>query len=61
VTAMSSGLRLAAFAVVLVMIFGAGFGLGRVVGPVGSDPSPAGQHPAGVEHPSEAGHGEMGS
>ncbi|MBK6855777.1 MAG: hypothetical protein IPG97_04260 [Microthrixaceae bacterium] len=60
-TAVSPGLRLAAFAVVLVMIFGAGFGLGRAVGPVGTDPSPTGRHPAGVEHPVEAGHGEMGS
>jgi hypothetical protein len=29
--------RLAAFAVVLLAVFGAAFGLGRAVGPVGSD------------------------
>lgn len=33
--------RLAVFAVGLFAAFGAAFGLGRVVGPIGQDPAPA--------------------
>ena len=35
------GARLVAFALALVLVFGAAFGLGRAVGPVGDDAPPA--------------------
>lgn len=38
---MGAPAKLAGFAVILLLAFGASFGLGRAVGPVGDDPAPA--------------------
>ncbi len=38
---MGAPAKLAGFAVILVAAFGAAFGLGRAIGPVGDDPAPA--------------------
>ncbi len=40
--------KLAGFAVILLATFGAAFGIGRAVGPVGDDPAPAGTTPTTV-------------
>ncbi|MCU1371609.1 MAG: hypothetical protein JWO77_2803 [Ilumatobacteraceae bacterium] len=37
---MSVSVKLAGFALGLVAVFGASFGLGRAVGPVGGEPAP---------------------
>ncbi len=51
-------MRLAAFAVGLVAAFGAAFGLGRAVGPVGSDDRPPAEAPAvtATTHPADGTH-----
>ena len=51
-------IRLAAFGVALVAVFGAAFGLGRAVGPVGSTDDPAPEH---RDHPSAPAHQDGGS
>lgn len=54
----SVALRLGAFAVGLLAVFGAAFAVGRAVGPLGDDPAPS--TPATTTtQPMD--HGEMGS
>jgi hypothetical protein len=52
-------LRIAAFAVGLLAAFGAAFGLGRAVGPLDDQPTPAPASTTTTTHPMD--HGEMGS
>lgn len=49
---MSTTVRLAAFAVGTVAAFGAAFGVGRVVGPIGDDGPPA--HEPGHSQPTDS-------
>jgi hypothetical protein len=51
-------LRLAAFAVGLLAAFGAAFGLGRAVGPLGDAAEPAPHRMPAATQPAAPGHGE---
>lgn len=44
---MNAGTRLAAFGVGALALFGAAFGVGRAIGPIGAEPAPH-----GADHPS---------
>lgn len=59
---MAPSARIATFLVGLTVVFGAAFGLGRAVGPVGSsdgdrDPVHT-EHPTGSPDPAAPGHGD---
>jgi hypothetical protein len=49
--------KLAGFAVVLLVTFGAAFGVGRAVGPAGDDPAPTPAATTSTTVPDHGGHG----
>jgi hypothetical protein len=48
--------KLAGFAVIALAAFGAAFGVGRAVGPVGDDPAPAPSAATTTTDPDHGGH-----
>ena len=57
---MSDGARLAGFALTLLVALGAGFGVGRAVGPLEVDGPRSGTVPPGSSVPGPDGHGSPG-